>query len=289
MYTVPEWLGRKLGWVVSVWLICDVLRPECQNFDRIIRKILHSEKIRFVEKCLDRPDPISNVCYESVLLIVQYRYLKSYSGYFYSPESILRTRLFVTGFISQSGQGVLFFFLSDIHHSKSYQITTNQPTNLNNRKSQRMGFSSQKNKIFGSKTKKIVANFCNRRIQTVRPRTFPTSPQGTEAHREEKRNRRICRYDGGVEFEASLETHVHVTCPWGSALSLRTVQKVLSLRTEQNFNAVTTRCAHIPPAACVEACTRNHTKVLILRNHVVLTRGSNMSLIKPYLWFSELI
>jgi len=40
------------------------------------------------------PDPISDVCSlqvnrfaESVLLIVQYRYLKSYSGDFYSPES----------------------------------------------------------------------------------------------------------------------------------------------------------------------------------------------------------
>jgi len=29
---------------VSVWLFCDVLRPECQNFDRSIRKILHTEK-----------------------------------------------------------------------------------------------------------------------------------------------------------------------------------------------------------------------------------------------------
>jgi len=27
-----------------VWLFCDVLRPEYQNFDRSIRKILHSEK-----------------------------------------------------------------------------------------------------------------------------------------------------------------------------------------------------------------------------------------------------
>jgi len=32
MYTVTEW-GRKLGWAVSVWLFCDVLRPECQNYD----------------------------------------------------------------------------------------------------------------------------------------------------------------------------------------------------------------------------------------------------------------
>jgi len=34
--------GRKLGWAVSMWLFCDVLRPECQNYDGSIRKILHS-------------------------------------------------------------------------------------------------------------------------------------------------------------------------------------------------------------------------------------------------------
>ena len=32
-----------MGWVVSVWFFCDVLRPEYQNFDRSIRQILHSE------------------------------------------------------------------------------------------------------------------------------------------------------------------------------------------------------------------------------------------------------
>jgi len=70
---------------------------------------------------------------------------------------------------------------------------------------------------------------------------------------------------------------VHASCPWGSALSLLTVQKVLSLWTEQNCNAVIARCVHVPAAACVEACTRSNTNVLILSNHVVLTRGSNMS------------
>jgi len=39
-----------------------------------------------------------------------------------------------------------------------------------------MGLSFKKKTIFGSKTKKIAANFCNRRIQTVCLRTFPTSP-----------------------------------------------------------------------------------------------------------------
>jgi len=104
-----------------------------------------------------------------------------------------------------------------------------------------------------------------------------TKNQETEAHTEGKRSRRICRYDRGLEFEASLETSVHASCPWGSALSLRTVQKVLSLRTEQNSNAVTCRCVHVPAAACVEACTRSNTNVLILNNHVVLTRGSIIS------------
>ena len=42
LYTVFEWRGRKLGWAVTVWFFCDVLRPECQNFDRSIRRILHS-------------------------------------------------------------------------------------------------------------------------------------------------------------------------------------------------------------------------------------------------------
>jgi len=103
-----------------------------------------------------------------------------------------------------------------------------------------MGFSSKKITIFCSKTKKFAAKFCNCGIQTVCPRTFPSSNwvsfdfnvaysscwgyslinilklkknlasnQGTEAHTEEKRSRRICRYDGGLEFGASLETHVH--------------------------------------------------------------------------------
>jgi len=44
MYTVTEWLGRKLCWVVWVWRFCDVLRPECQKFHPSIRKILHSRK-----------------------------------------------------------------------------------------------------------------------------------------------------------------------------------------------------------------------------------------------------
>ena len=33
MYTVTERRGRKLGWAVSVCLFCNVLRPECQNYD----------------------------------------------------------------------------------------------------------------------------------------------------------------------------------------------------------------------------------------------------------------
>ena len=76
-----------------------------------------------------------------------------------------------------------------------------------------MGFFSKKRTIFGSKTKKIAAIFCNRGIQTVRSQTFPTSNQKTEAHTEEKRSRRICCYDRGLKFEASLETRVYVSCP----------------------------------------------------------------------------
>ena len=48
---------------------------------------------------------------------------------------------------------------------------------------------------------------------------------------------------------------------------LRTVQKVLYLRTDQNCIAVSERCVHVPATACVEACTRNNTNVLILSNH----------------------
>ena len=43
---------------------------------------------------------------------VQYRYLKSCSGDFYSPESILRTRSLVTGFITQYGW-VFHFHLTE--------------------------------------------------------------------------------------------------------------------------------------------------------------------------------
>jgi len=106
-----------------------------------------------------------------------------------------------------------------------------------------MGFFPKKND-FWLQNKKFAANFGNRRVQTVRPRTFSTSNQETEAYTEEIRSRRICRYDRGLEIEASLETRVHSSCPWDSALSLRTVQKVLSLRTEQHSNAVTCKvCA----------------------------------------------
>jgi len=40
---------------------------------------------------------------ESVLLIVQYKYLKSCSGDFYSPESDPPHKIMVIGFITQSG------------------------------------------------------------------------------------------------------------------------------------------------------------------------------------------
>jgi len=34
---------------------------------------------------------------------------------------------------------------------------------------------------------------------------------------------------------------------------------------------------HVPAAACVQSCTRSNTNVIILSNHEVLTRGSNIS------------
>ena len=44
-----------------------------------------------------------NIFHQSILLIVQYKCLKSCSGDFYSPNLILRTRSCVTGCITQSG------------------------------------------------------------------------------------------------------------------------------------------------------------------------------------------
>jgi len=55
------------------------------------------------------------------------------------------------------------------------------------------------------------------------------------------------------------------------------LRTVLSLRTEQNCNALTARCVHVPAAACIEACTRSNTNVLILSNHVVLDMSQVMS------------
>jgi len=92
-----------------------------------------------------------------------------------------------------------------------------------------MGFSAQKND-FWLQNQKIRCKFLQP-WNSNHPSTN-ISNQGTETHTEEKRSRRICRYDGGLVFQASLETHVHASCPWGSELSLRTVQKVQSLRTE---------------------------------------------------------
>ena len=31
-------MGKELGWAVSVWLFCDVLRPECQNLTEVSEK-----------------------------------------------------------------------------------------------------------------------------------------------------------------------------------------------------------------------------------------------------------
>jgi len=75
-----------------------------------------------------------------------------------------------------------------------------------------MGFFPKK-KIFGPKTKNIAANFCNRGIQTVRPRTFPTSDQETQVHTEEKRNRRICRGDLlVVSHSEKLANSIRASC-----------------------------------------------------------------------------
>jgi len=137
-----------------------------------------------------------------------------------------------------------------------------------------MEFFSKKT-ICGSKTNKIAANFCDRGFQTVRPRTFPTSPR----IKRQKHTRRRNRADKSADMiegwnSKHLWKHVYMQA---AREAVRTVRKVLSLRTEQNSNAVTYRCVHVPAAACVEVCTRSNTNVLILSNHVVLTRGTNIS------------
>ena len=48
-----------------------------------------------------------------------------------------------------------------------------------------------------------------------------TKNQETEAHTEGKRSRRICRYDRGLEFEASFEKRVHVNHSEKFAISIR--------------------------------------------------------------------
>jgi len=123
-----------------------------------------------------------------------------------------------------------------------------------------MGFFVPKKTILAPKPKKFAANFCNRGIQTVRSRTFPTSNQETQAHTEEKRSRRICRRGllwsragirsiFGNACACKLPVRYILQCRSRQALSLRTVQKVLSLRTELNSNAVSCK-------VCARFCCR---------------------------------
>ena len=50
--------GKEVGWAVSVWLFCDVLRPECHNYTSILSVLKFHES--HVGK--DRPKRGSKAC-----------------------------------------------------------------------------------------------------------------------------------------------------------------------------------------------------------------------------------
>jgi len=123
--------------------------------------------------------------------------------FFGGTGGILETQeLFPKPYCFHKTKGYSYFFwvtyITKRSTKSQHQITTNQPTNLKNSKLQRSGFFSKKKTIFGSKTKKIAANFCNRGIQTVRSRTFPTSPRI-------KRQKHTRRRNGEDESAAMIE------------------------------------------------------------------------------------
>jgi len=148
-----------------------------------------------------------------------------------------------------------------------------------------MGFLVPK-KWFWLQTQKKRGTICNCGIQTVVHEHFqPRIKRHTEGEAEQTNPpQRFC-YDRGLEFEASLETRVHASCPWGTFCNVAhgrhwaCGQFIKSWACGLSWTPTLqlARCEHVPAAACVEACTRSNTNVLILRNHVVLTRGSNIS------------
>jgi len=76
-----------------------------QHFNILMQKILTNgtrKKSRPTQSIMDVPLQ-ENRYRKNVLLIIQYKYLKSCSGDFYSPNLILRTRSCGTGFITQNG------------------------------------------------------------------------------------------------------------------------------------------------------------------------------------------
>jgi len=84
-------------------------------------------------------------------------------------------------------QGVHDFF-RDIHHQKSYKITTNQPTNRNRKKSQSSRIFLWKKIGFGSKIQKFLANFSTLKFQTVHVGTGSNAVQPSkiqESHTQE--------------------------------------------------------------------------------------------------------
>ena len=130
-----------------------------------------------------------------------------------------------------------------------------------------MGFLVQKNPRFWFKTKKIAANFFNRGIQTVVPRTFPTSNQETQAHPEggtelmnpTQRFAMIEGWNSNHLWKCKLPVKRILQCRSRQALSLRTVQKVLSLRTELNSNAVT--CKVCARSRCEQIMSRVSSRI----------------------------
>jgi len=101
-------------------------------------------------------------------------------------------------------QGLLLFFWV-IYINKS--SIKSQPTNQPKRKRFLAPKPKNSRQIFATvefkpSVKKKSTNISNLALN-----------QETEAHTEEKRNRRICLYDRGLELEASLETRVHASCP----------------------------------------------------------------------------
>ena len=78
---------------------------------------------------------------------------------------------------------------------------------------------------FWLQNQKIRCNFFTTvGIQTVRPRTFPTSPRIKGQKQTQRRNgadESTAMMEG---WNSNLETNVHTRCPWGSALSWRTMQ-----------------------------------------------------------------